>query len=441
MEENLILLGIKIKKDPLTYKEEFVSQIQIFETLSSLQSPPIKQIKPMVFFLVKHAHIEPFKTIKALLDGLENIKDYKTKKLILSGLIIVRQKKMIQSKELLNLILVHGQELRSFLKNMQEYLDLECYPVLLEWYKKGTERQKCFCYFLLLVLFSKIHSVADRKRMELESQENLSQDNISLENEVLSESNDSIFSGDSLEEESNDTFLKLKVHDNSKFDNSKNIINMEELEEIICSAFNNVNRITKICCLYFLNRTEIKFDITKLENGISHGKRLYKELTGEVIDREIKIMKIKIFVLLKEHFKIKKSIVKIVLNMIDLENDDLKDLLDCIVKSVDMREVQDVLKVISEEFIREGQLDEVVVYGLNMMRDIYAKLRNEVEEEFEEENDELEEIKNSILKYIEIFKGNRTKSIFYAYKMVLKVLVKNEDVISLVTQVKKKRTK
>lgn len=461
MEENLISLGLKIKKDPLTYKKEYLMQIKAFSALIDLPSPPIKQIKPMIFFIVQHCKLDPTTSVRALVAALECLKDVRTKKIILNGLVILRQKKHIESKELIRFIILHGNDLRYFLRSTQEFLNLECYGILVEWYKKGTERQKCFCYFLLTVLFSKIHDVYERKKMQAAAQvkcENLissEEDDYSSEIEVESESEHSSeplkgedilenSSDDSMENDNTKNSRFSNIKDEGRFDNSLNMVDLEELEEIITSAFFGISKITKICCLYFLNRTEIKFDITKLKNGEEHAKKLFKELSDEVIDRDIKKMKIKIFILFKEHFRIRKSIVKIIVSMIDLENEDLRDLLDYIVASVGLSEVKDVLKMVSEEFVREGQCEEVIAYGMNVMREIYYKFKcliYDSNDDFEKNESFLEEIKVLILQYIECFRGNKTKSIFYAYKMIIKVLVKGEEVNAPVNHVKKKATK
>ena len=127
-----------------------------------------------------------------------------------------------------------------------------------------------------------------------------------------------------------------------------------------------------ICCLYFLNRTEVKFDISKIKRGTEYGKQIYKDL-NEIMDRDIKIMKLKIFTLFKSAFGIRKSILKTIVKMIDLENPDLKDLLDCLVKSIDKYEVNDFIKMISEEFVFEGQQEDIIVLGMNVLRELYSK--------------------------------------------------------------------
>lgn len=458
MEENLILLGLKIKKDPETYKDEFLAQLKTFNSLISLPSPPIKQIKPMIFFIVRHCSIDPVNSTSVLISALETVTDYPTKKVILSGLIIVRQKKLIESKTLLKLIISHGNDLRYFLRNVQEFLDVECYEILVDWYNKGTERQKCFCYFLLLVLFSKIHDVNDRRKMEQDmltikgntevSSADDEMDSLSEEEQSDLIDGDDILSGcDEESEEEKRPSKQSLIRDDIRFDNSRNTIDLDELENIVVSAFFGITRITKICCLYFLNRTEIKFDITKIKFGSDHAKKLYKELSENVIDREVKLMKLKIFVLFKEYFKVKKSVIKIILKMIDLENEDLKDLLDCLVRSVARNEIKDVLKTLSEEFVHESKPEEIVVYGMNVMREIYSRFKD-LEQEYENEEESntsednfISELKSLILKYVECFQGNRTKSIFYAYRLIVKVLINNEIVEKAVTHVKKKSTK
>lgn len=455
MEEDLILLGMNIKKDPLTYKNEYLAQIKIFESLLNLPTIPIRQIKPMIFFIVKYSNVEPLQAVNTLVNSLDSIQEYRTKRVVLNGLIIIRQKKFIESKDLLRLVITHGNDLRYFLSSVQEFLDINCYSILKDWYFKGTERQKSFCYFLLLVLFSKIHDVNDRRKMaqemvELDGYEGSYDCNSeeSQESSVLEDQE--LFSDvDQISEESE----KIKVNfprDDIRFSNIQNVVDLDELEQIICQAFFTTGRLSKICCLYFLNRTEVKFDISKLKKGAEYGKLIYKDL-NEVMDRDIKVMKLKIFALFKNAFKIKKSILRMVIKMIDLENADLKDLLECLVKSIEKSEVEDLVRIISEEFVFEGQQEDIIVLGINLYRELYSKfLFEETDQSYEEDIDEdgnivedmfLSDLKAKILLNVENFQRNRSKPIHYAYKMLLKVLIHNEKVETSVSLIKRRSTK
>lgn len=465
MEEDLILLGMNIKKDPQTYRDEYIAQLKIFESLLTLPTLPIRQIKPMIFFIVKYSHVEPTKAVNTLINSLDVIPDYLTKRVVLNGLIIVRQKRLIESKDLLRLVLTHGNDLRYFLKSCQEFLDVNCFQVLKDWYVKGTERQKSFCYFLLLVLFSKIHDVIDRRKMDREMVENLNYgdeeidnvDNEECDNEESDhseEESDSIVNAEeciaeSDDEEMEDEKVKINViRDEIRFSNHTNVVDLDELETLICNAFFTTGRLSKICCLYFLNRTEVKFDISKIKKGAEYAKLIYKDF-AEVMDRDIKIMKLKIFILFKKSFNLKKSILKIIIKMIDLENEDIKDLLDCLVKSVERSETEEFLKMIAEEFVFEGQQEDIVVLGINVYRELFAKFLKEdsVEDQFDEQTGELiedtflEDTKTKILHYVENFQRNRSKAIHYSYKMLLKVVIQNEEVSMPVSLIKRRSTK
>lgn len=457
MDEDLILLGMNIRKDPLTYKNEYLTQLKTFESLMNLPTVPIKQIKPMIFFIVKYSHVEPSKAIGTLVNSLDLIQDYRTKRVILNGLIIIRQKKLIESKELLRLVIIHGNDLRYFLSSVQEFLDVNCYSVLKDWYSKGTERQKSFCYFLLLVLFSKIHDVQERKRMEREmveldyenSVESSQLSNEDTDNSHSSEYTQSSIQNENILEQSDDNEMSEEIEkkinfarDEVRFSNLNNSVDLDELEQILCQAFFVPGRLSKICCLYFLNRTEVKFDISKIKKGFEYGKMIYKSL-NEIMDREIKIMKLKIFTLFKNSFNIKKSILNIVVKMINLENEDLKDLLDCLVRSIDRSETEEFIKMISEEFCYEGQQEDIIVLGINVLRELYSKFLFSKEKNIEEEefSSFLEDLKTSIFKSVESFQRNRSKPIHYAYKMLVKVLINNERVEAPVNQIKRRSTK
>lgn len=465
---DLITLGIKLKSDPLTYRNEFVDELRSFEMLASLPSPPVKQIKPFLSFVIRNVHVDPESSIKCLYTALENIKDLKMRRTILAGLILVRQKKLIESKELFKRILTFGSDLRFYLKGCQEFLDVDCYGVLMEWYSKGTEKQKSFCYYFLLILFHRIGQ--NNKDIEcVNDQTDNTKDHIS---DISDDAEDCV--NDKVDDVDipivDPKFLKKNLY----FDDHKKII---QLETVICEAFFGTNKISKICMLYFLNRTEIAFDISKLANGFEYARRIYKDLSENHMDRDVKIMKLRIFVQFKKHFKVKNSITNIILKMIDLEKEDLGELLDCLVNSVERSEANSVMKVLSEEFVHENKDDDIVCYGMNVMREIYYRLAGlekngalDLNEEYEEdsyvngdscENEDnvddsdkkkfksnvkdedpfVTHLKEVILAYISIFRGNRTKSIHYAYKALIKAVVKNEAIDKPTTFILKSKTK
>lgn len=458
-EQDLVLLSLKIAKDPQTYKEEYLEQLKTLETFLSLPEPPLKQIQPMIFFIVRHSSIEPIRSVKILVESLEIIKEYKTRRVVLDGLIIMRQKGYIETKELIRLIIIHGQDLSYFVKSSQEFVNSECYPILKEWYLKGTERQKCYCYFLLLVLFSIVHG------LEKNNDEDSDEDEANSEDVSCIDDNESDISYiDDNENESNINSTDINSINIKSNRSNRNIIKLSEetlneFESLICDAFFTEGRLSKTACLYFLNRTEVKFDISKFKNGEKCGVKIFKSLSEEIMDRDLKIMKIKIFVIFKKAFLIKKSILKIVMDMIDLEREDLKELLECLVESVDLSESVKAVEMIANCFMIEGQTEELIVLGMNVIREIYSKLYlsncSEDDSDCDEsdiDNDSvnidngnikniLEKLKDKILKSIACFKGNKTKSIFYAYKNVLKVVIENEIIEKPVSHIKQKNDK
>ncbi|KAM0680496.1 hypothetical protein GINT2_001184 [Glugoides intestinalis] len=448
MEQDLVLLGLNIKKDPQTYQEEFLEQLKILESLLKLPAPPLVQIKPMIFFIVRYSIVDPQRSIRLLIDSLDRIHEYRTRKVVLSGLIIMRQKKYIESKELLRLIIMYGNDLRYFLTGAQEFLDLECYAVLCEWYGKGTERQKSFCYYLLLVLFSKIHAMADRKRgkesrmynmrMTIDDQEFDSIDEEINNCDELDESGEDESDEDTNSDETVEKRIPLSklIKDEVRFNNERKIVDLSELESLICDALFLKGKLAKTCILYFLDRTEMKFDITKLKKGKEYAVKVFKELSNETMDRDIKLMKLRIFVQLKHAFAVEKTVLPIVMDMLDIEREDMKDILECLVESVDESDAHKAIESIGQNFVDEKQSDEVVVLGLNVLREIYARMAKDGANE-----EKLEKYKEQILKAIVSFKGNRTKSIFYAYKMVVKVVVENEEAERGVEHIKKKMNK
>lgn len=397
---DLVLLGMKLKDDPQTYRKEYTEELRSFESLIALPNPPLAQIKPMLTFIIQNCHVDPERSVGLLFAALGAVKDMKTKRTILGGFILIRQKSLMDSQTLFTHVITHGSDLTFYLRGCQEFLGLECYGVLVEWYRKGTERQRSFCYYFLLILHSRL----------------------------------------------GDAGLE------------KDAGRCEELEGIICEAFFGASKISKICMLYFLNRTEVTFDISGIARGAEYARRIHKELQGSHFDRDVKIMKLRIFVIFKKFFQVRCSIVNTILKMVDLEKEDLGALLDCLVGSVERGEARNVLEVINEEFFNESRDDDVICYGMNVMRELYYRLaglekgavlsldeeclEDDVSEEMVDAADPfVSQLREMILQYIEPFKGNRTRSIHYAYKALIKAVVRNETIDKPTTFVLKSKTK
>jgi len=494
LEQDLVTLGIKISKDPETYKDDYLEQLRTLEALLALPAPPLKQISPMIFFVVRHSRIDPDRSLGLLRRSLETITEHKTRRVVLDGLILMRQKGLVESRELVRLIVTYGHELSYFVRSTQEFLDVGCYGVVREWYLKGTERQKKFCYFLMLVIFSKVHEVGERLAEYSEvSGEYSSECELGNESELDNESDSDIANvdneSDNVDSESDST-NKLTaagiIREETRYNNSNNTVDLSELEGLICDAFFIGGALEKTACLFFLNRTEVRFDISKLRHGAECALRIHRQLTGDVMDRDVKVMKMKIFVLLKRAFGVRKSLLKTAMGMIDVDKADVRDVLECIVGSVKGGEAVEAVKRISEELLREDKREEVVVLGMNVLREIFTRnckgynsgcssasgcsggtgtsnsgdtrnncsddgLNNDLANDAIDEVDDpigevnnnhltsLSLLKSEILKAIEPLKGNRTKSIFYAYKMIIRVVVEGKEVETEITEIKKKK--
>lgn len=399
---DLVFLSEKLKEDSISYQEEYLRELDSLRAMIRLHNPPIKQMLPIIPFIVQHSNIAPEKAYNILVAGLE-IRDPRLRNSILSGLVMMRQKALVSSYELFRMLLLYGNDLKPFHSACREFLDLECLDVLTDWYKKGTEKQKCFCYYFLLNFFS----------------------------------------------EANDLYSAIPPE------------KLPELNDIISGALFSKGKLSKMCILYFLNQTDVPFNIARLINGQEYAKRLYKELQEEHFDRDMRILKLRIFVLFKNHFKVKLSCTKTIISMLDLESDDIRELLGCLVASVARDETLSVLQVISDEFMNERSADDVACYGMNVMREIYYKAAGlssgavtgcseggasdicdpEVREgAVDEDGKFVTEVKEAILSHIERYRGNKNKGIFYAYKTVLKAVLKNEVVARPMNYVRKRTT-
>lgn len=457
---DLIALGMKLKADPLTYKQEYLEQLKSLEALITLSSPPAKQLRPVLSFVIRNAHIEPAKSIELLILGLAVLKDLRMRKSILDGLILARQRGLVPSQELFQHILRYGSDFRCYIRGCREFLDADCFDILVEWYRKGLDKQKSFCYFFLLVLFSRSTGsaqglppcpVPDDGRYDSASVDTAS---------TGDESTASSDSGPDSRGLASDSVRPIRFADPQR---------LAELERIICEAFFGTGQLCKVSMLYFLNQTEVSFDISRLTNGHEYTKRIYDELSTVLMERELKIKKIRIFTIFRRQFYLRSSVINIILKMVDLEKEDLGELLDCLVSTVEPREASAVMKVLADEFVNEKKDEDVVCYGMNVMREIYYRLANiakpknicsnrldEYSDYTEEDTTEpgetdgpgegpsdgfARELREVIMGYIYMFKGNRSKAISFAYKALMRALVRREAIDRPMTFVMRSRTK
>lgn len=233
------------------------------------------------------------------------------------------------------------------------------------------------------------------------------------------------------------------------------------LDKFICTGLFDNPKVRKYCYTYFLETMDMSL---LSEDCKKYGDKLYKEIVGRKDEREFLVYKMKVFVLFRTRFNIKNSVMPLALSMIDPEKPDVKDLMNVIVDSVNKEEVMNVVKIISETFCSPFKDDDMICYGLGLMRGIYIKFDKKVissnfddedtiddEDAFDDEdtcddedttddkntidnedtikcksNDEnnlfCETLKECILNYVECFKGLKNKSIAYAYRSVINVL-------------------
>lgn len=395
---DLGLLSEKLKKDAVTYNKEYEIELDTLESIIGLPQINVRQLRPLLAFVIRNGHINKERTWNLLKETLAHVKDLKIRRSILGGAIVYRQKRMISSTELFRTILLYGSDLKMYFKGCREFVDNNCYDVLCEWYYKGMEKQKAFCYYFLLILFLKNNKLEERmERKKSEVSNNVVNETVNNYGKESTKEGNSNKVGSVVNETVNnsDKDLTKEGNSNKKREEEVNCIKNEllsserrdDLEKIICEAFFGSSKLTKICLLYFLNRIEIACDLSKIKNGYEYGKRIYFELTQTMMERVMKIKKAEVYVLFKKEFQIKNSITKMLMNMVDVEKEDLGEILNCLIKSVEQHEVLDVVKMISEEFVNEGKEDDIACYGMNVLRELYIRFAGLYKETVSEEED------------------------------------------------------
>jgi hypothetical protein len=393
----------EVARNPETYREEYRSEMRSYESLTRLPQQPEKIIRQTLAFLLSHPRMEEG-LAETLVSSLSTTKCLKIRQLVLNGLFSLKRTGAISSSLLLKTLLEHSVELKSFLKRCREIADEAVIPIVQEYYRRGTDKQRCFCYYMIVYLFSCGHT---------------------------------------------------------------------QLEEDVCKGLVSEGKINRICHLYLLDQIDFeeegRMDPMSLlsEEASKYGKRLLKHITEDKMEREEKILKMKTYVLFKRKFKLKGSVVPLAMGMIDMEKPDVKDLIGIIIGSATERNVMKIVGLIAENFCSEFRDDDYIVYGLNMMRELYCKFDPTVvgtvlvEDEDSEEHGTgdtegyraadaclledkmqfLEQLKDRILNCIECFRRNKVKGISFAYASVKNAVSHKRRCSKDVDYIKKKSTR
>ena len=171
-ENDLVLLGMKVKKDPETYKVEFMKKVDYLKSLLDLPNPPVKELRPYATFVTKHVWrvIKDTRESEVLLNVVErslDILDRKSSYKILNESILLRQKNVITSAQIFDLFIRYEYNSHS----ISQYLDFTVFGVLEKYFKSGSDKQKRYCYYYLLKLFNKLE-VKDGKEGDVEDKVN-----------------------------------------------------------------------------------------------------------------------------------------------------------------------------------------------------------------------------------------------------------------------------
>lgn len=378
MDRYQVMVGLS--RNPENYTEEYGKQLQLFEALVRLPKQPEKVLRQTLALLLAYPRVDERLPI-VLIGNIKAVKCYKIRNIILNSLFVLKYKRLVSSEQLLENLLDHCADLRSVLKKTRKEVGEETIPCLLKYYRNGTDKQRCFCYYLMVYLFSRGHS---------------------------------------------------------------------QLEDEVCGGLFVDGKVGKMCTLYFLDQIDFEGEKSDeamsllSEDGVRFGKLLFKEISSKKMEREQKVAKMKVYVLFRARYGLKASVVPMAMNMLDTEKEDVKDLIRIIVGSVTSRDVLKVIEIVSDVLCSEFRDDDFIVYGLNILREIYCKFdpevgrpveRSESDDEYIEQSEAeedvegdvkgdtaLEEIKDKILNRVECFRGSKVKSVRYAYCSVVNAI-------------------
>lgn len=363
---------VGLSNDPENYVEEYRQQLQSFEALVRLPKQPEKTIRQTLAFLLAHPRVDK-RLPDVLADAVRMVKCHKTRSVIVNSFFGLKSRGLIGTDQLFRTLLEHCVDLKSVLKNAKREADEEAIPHLLNYYRKGTDKQRCFCYYLIVCLFMR---------------------------------------------------------------------GCSQLEKEVCEGLFAGGKIGRICMLYFLNQIDFEEESEQAMSLLSDeaaetGRRLFREIAEDKMERETKVMKMRIYVLFRARFGLKASVVPIAMGMVNPDKEDAKDLIRVIVDCVGEQDVMKAIDVVANGFCSEFRDDDFIAYGLNILREVYCKFdprtrmegcecSGEEEQENEEENPLVEKIRDRILNCVECFKGSKTKSIYYAHASVINA-IKNKQ--------------
>lgn len=151
----------------------------------------------------------------------------------------------------------------------------------------------------------------------------------------------------------------------------------QEETDLICKGLFENSKIKKFCLNYLI------------ESGFKLNKFYFNKLFNDInkLDsRENTILKMKVYCKCEDG----KSIVPLALSMIDVSKDDIKELMNVVVDGCRVDDVLSVVKGIRKLFCCPYKEEEIVCYGMNLLREIYLKFcgKRKCDEDSSEEYNE-----------------------------------------------------
>lgn len=376
---NYVELSIAIKKEPNTYKKEFLKQHDYLMSILMLTRPNLIELKNVFIFILrniirysneeienflytdlyirylkvndiyeKYGEIKKYNFYSVILTTLSLLQN-KEKIPILNELILVAKCKIISKTDLFNIYLTNGYNC----EKLEEFLCEEIDAILKEFYfnQNYMEKTKRIAFFYILKYISKYNNNDKFNDILLDVIKN--RENIKLHKYAIYFFNDQLDIG-------------IKSYDNI--------------------FGNNLN---------FKNRFISLIHDTLLESSFDN------EEYSILLDIFIKISdtgSIEIIKQLVNHSDVNKHIQRL-----------YKLILKCKTKSDKLK----VINIVFDDMINYRE-DEVTAQGINLLREMYR-------------NEENENITNKIKSIVELYKQSNNKTLVFAYKSFINVVKKKNE--------------
>ncbi|TBU13475.1 hypothetical protein CWI38_0420p0020 [Hamiltosporidium tvaerminnensis] len=360
---DLVSLQSKIFKDPNNYLEEYTEQLEKYKAFVELPIVPLKTLSTLLSFLTTVSHFYPSQYSSLIINHLSVTTNKLLKKEIFTNILILKRKKLITEEDFFTSIFLHTSDFKSVLRMcVKEISDRKTVEIFIKYVNHGNEKQYFFALFCILYCYE-IKKYEELEKIICDNLFDKKGENMCLL--YFLNLIDFSFSDNIYEKENQNTEKENENVENTE-NNSKILIKIGEIKaEEIC-------------------------------------KLLYKDLRLNKMMRDIRVKKLRVISVLKKFYNLKLKIFDYVVKIVDPSKEDLGQLMTVLIECLTPDEAKKGVDMVLDKFCNLAKDDDMVVYGLNILKEISVRFDLDV------------------ISYLEDYKKSKSKAVGYAYKMLVK---------------------